>query len=151
MNVSESPWKPRQYTGFNLFVPAIDNEEVILLLLISEAMAVRDTVLSQSPEFEEARLRALKNAKHIYDLLAVCVIRWGQASLLNEVFERAMKFSFEEKHIWMQHALCLVTMGKHFHALAVLKEVKRLRPDNAVSCLIAAKICYENLERYGFN
>lgn len=118
-----------------------------MLLLISEAMAVRDTVLSQAPEFEEARLRALKNAKAVYDLLAVTVMRWGQASILNEVLERAMKFSFEEKHIWMQHALCLVTMGKYFHALAVLKEVKRLLPNETIPCLIAGRICYENLER----
>lgn len=110
-------------------------------------MAVRDTVLSQSPEFEGARLRALENAKAIYDLLAVTVVRWGQVSLLNEVLERAMKFSFEEKHIWTQHALCLVSMGKHFHALAVLKEVKRLCPEKTIPCLIGARICYENLER----
>ncbi|KAK6631736.1 hypothetical protein RUM43_013800 [Polyplax serrata] len=147
VNVSESPWKPKQYTGFNLFIPKVDYEEIILLLLISEAMAVRDTVLSQAPEFEEARLSALKNAKAVYDLLAVTVIRWGQASILNEVLERAMKFSFEEKHIWMQHALCLITMGKHFHALAVLKEVRRLMPDKVIPCLMASRICFENLER----
>ncbi|KAL0275543.1 UNVERIFIED_CONTAM: hypothetical protein PYX00_003362 [Menopon gallinae] len=145
-NVTESPWKPKQYTGINLFVPTIDYEEIILLLLISEAMAVRDTVLSQAPEFEEARIKALENAKTIYDLLAVAVVRWGQVSVLNEMFERAMKFSFEEKHVWMQHAFCLVAMGRYFHALAVLKEVKRLMPKSTMPCLIGARMCYEYLE-----
>nr|CAD7197846.1 unnamed protein product [Timema douglasi] len=31
---TDSPWKPRKYTGLNLFVPRNENEEIILLLLI---------------------------------------------------------------------------------------------------------------------
>lgn len=58
---------------------------MILLLLISEAMAVRDAVLSQSPEFKEARIRAFENATAIYDLLTVVVVRWSQVELLHEV------------------------------------------------------------------
>ena len=81
----ESPWKPKKYTGINLFVPRNEYEEMILLLLISEAMAVRDAVLSQSPEFKEARVRAFENATVIYDLLTVVVVRWNQVELLHEV------------------------------------------------------------------
>lgn len=51
----------------------------------SEAMAVREAVLSQSPEFKEARIRALSNATIIYDLLTIALVRWGQVSLLYEV------------------------------------------------------------------
>jgi hypothetical protein len=58
-----------------------------------------------------------------------------------------MKFSFEEPHIWMQHALCLVTMGQHAHALSVLKEVTRLLPTKVIPCLLAARICYEHLNQ----
>ena len=54
-------------------------------MLISEAMAVRDAVLSQSPEFKEARLHAFENATAIYDLLTVVVVRWSQVELLHEV------------------------------------------------------------------
>ena len=83
---TESPWKPKKYTGINLFVPKNEYEEMILLLLISEAMAVRDTVLSQSPEFKEARVRAFENATAVYDLLTVVVVRWSQVELLHEVY-----------------------------------------------------------------
>jgi len=33
-SVADSPWKPRKYTGLNLFIPRNENEEIILLLLI---------------------------------------------------------------------------------------------------------------------
>jgi hypothetical protein len=58
-----------------------------------------------------------------------------------------MKFSFEEPHVWMQHALCLVTMGQYPHALTVLKEVSRLLPTRVIPCLLAARICYEHLNQ----
>lgn len=83
--ISDSPWKPKKYAGPNIFLPKNEYEEVILLLLISEAMAVRDTVLSQSPEFKEARIHALDNAIAVYDLLTVVVVRWNQIDLLYEV------------------------------------------------------------------
>lgn len=91
---SESPWKPKKYTGPNLFIPNNETEEIILLLLISEAMAVRDAVLSQSQEFKEARIRAFENATAVYDLLSVVVVRWNQIDLLHEVI-----FSYNCK-IW---------------------------------------------------
>ncbi|XP_021924008.1 tetratricopeptide repeat protein 7B isoform X2 [Zootermopsis nevadensis] len=148
-SVADSPWKPRKYTGLNLFIPRNENEEIILLLLISEAMAVRDAVLSQSPEFKEARIHAYDNATAIYDLLTIALVRWGHADLLHESFERAMKFSFEEPHVWMQHALCLVTMGQYAHALSVFKEVSKLLPTKVIPCLLAARICYEHLNQIG--
>nr|CAD7587033.1 unnamed protein product [Timema genevievae] len=192
---TDSPWKPRKYTGLNLFVPRNENEEIILLLLISEAMAARDAVLSQSPEFKEARMHAYDNATAIYDLMAIALVRWGHVELLHEPgqtsscqerkeacpvleptnttfenslgdysglfqsggqsrtrdvmsslsFERAMKFSFEEPHVWTQYGLCLVSMGHYVQALSVLKEVARLTPTKVTPCLLAARICYEHL------
>lgn len=68
-----------------MFIPRNEYEETILLLLISEAMAVREAVLSQSPEFKEARIHAFENATAIYDLLTVLVVRWSQVELLYEV------------------------------------------------------------------
>ncbi|XP_012272364.1 tetratricopeptide repeat protein 7B [Orussus abietinus] len=142
---SESPWKPKKYSGPNLFIPRNEYEEIILLLLISEAMAVRDTVLSQSPEFKEARIRAFENATAVYDLLTVVVIRWSQVDLLYESFERAMKFSHEEVHVWTQYALCLISLGRYTHAYSVLKVVARLSPQKVMPCLLAARVCYEQL------
>ncbi|KAF7989409.1 hypothetical protein HCN44_008083 [Aphidius gifuensis] len=142
---SESPWKPKKYRGPNLFVPKNENEEMILLLLISEAMAVREAVLSQSPEFKEARLRAFENATAVYDLMTIAIVRWNQIDLLHESFERAMKFSHDEVHVWMQYGLCLVNLGKYSHALAVLKAVIKLSKQKVMPCLLAAKLCYEHL------
>ncbi|XP_071440468.1 tetratricopeptide repeat protein 7B [Hetaerina americana] len=144
---SESPWKPRKYTGLNQFVPRNENEEIILLLLISEAMAVRDAVLSQSPEFREARVHAYDNTTAVYDLLAITLVRWGLSHLLNESFERALKFSFEEPHVWMQRALCLISSGRYAIALPVLSQVARQLPATTLPCLLAARLCYEHLNR----
>ncbi|XP_012231567.1 tetratricopeptide repeat protein 7B isoform X2 [Linepithema humile] len=142
---SDSPWKPKKYAGPNMFVPKNEYEETILLLLISEAMAVRDAVLSQSPEFKEARIHAFENATAVYDLLTVVVVRWSQVELLHESFERAMKFSHEEAHVWTQYALCLISMGRYMHAYRVLKVVARLSPQKVMPCLLAARLCYEQL------
>lgn len=67
------------------FIPRTECEEIILLLLIGEAMAVRDAVLSQSPEFESLRNHSYINATAVYDLLAVAAVRWGQICLIVEV------------------------------------------------------------------
>lgn len=50
-------------------------------------MAVRNAVLSQSPEFKEIRLSAYHDAIMVYDLLAIATVRWGQVALLQEVRE----------------------------------------------------------------
>ncbi|XP_015180157.1 PREDICTED: tetratricopeptide repeat protein 7B isoform X1 [Polistes dominula] len=144
---TDSPWKPKRYVGLNMFLPKNEYEELILLLLISEAMAVRDAVLSQSPEFKEARIQAFENATNIYDLLTIIVVRWNQVDLLHESFERAMKFSHEEAHTWTQYALCLISLGKYMHAYTVLKVVTRLSPHKVVPCLLAARLCYEQFNR----
>ncbi|KAF3419860.1 hypothetical protein E2986_08195 [Frieseomelitta varia] len=142
---ADSPWKPKKYLGPNMFVPRNEYEETILLLLISEAMAVRDAVLSQSPEFKDARIHAFENATAVYDLLTVVVVRWSQVDLLYESFERAMKFSHEEAHVWTQCALCLISMGRYMHAYRILKVVTRLSPQKVMPCLLAARLCYEQL------
>ncbi|XP_044258625.1 tetratricopeptide repeat protein 7B isoform X2 [Tribolium madens] len=138
-------WKPKYYASLNQFVPRNECEETLLLLLIAESMAVRNAVLSQSPEFKEVRLSAYQDATRVYDLLTVATVRWGQITLLQESLERSMKFSFEEPHLWKQHGLSLLATGRYVHALAVLKEVIRLEPNNSSNCLLAAKICYEHL------
>lgn len=142
---SGGPWKPRQYAGLNQFIPSNVYEETILALLVAESIAVRYAVLSQSPEFKDARLSAYHDAAAVYDLLTIATVRWGQTSLLQESLERAMKFSFEEPHLWRQHALTLLTLGRHSQALSVLNEVIRLEPHSSVNCLLAAKLCYEHL------
>ncbi|KAK8402737.1 hypothetical protein O3P69_000821 [Scylla paramamosain] len=141
----ESPWKPLNYSGTNLFIPKNINEEIILLLLISEAMAVREAVLSQSPEFKNARVHAFDNATAVYDLLCISLARRKQYSILIEVFERAMKFSHEESHVWQQFGLALACGRKDSRALLVLQEVHRLLPNEPHYCLLAARVAFQQL------
>lgn len=69
------------------FIPRNECEETILVLLVAEAMAVRNAVLSQSPEFKDARLSAYQEATTVYDLLTIATVRWGQIALLQEVLK----------------------------------------------------------------
>ncbi|XP_050310912.1 tetratricopeptide repeat protein 7B isoform X2 [Anthonomus grandis grandis] len=149
INVSakSSYWRPKYYASLNQFIPRCDYEEVILVLLIAESMAVKNAVLSQSPEFKDIRLSAGQDATTVYDLLTIATVRWGQIALLQESLERSMKFSFEDPHLWRQQALTLISIGNYEHALSVLREVIRLESDNASNCLLAAKLCYEHLNR----
>ncbi|KAI5727260.1 hypothetical protein M8J76_017120 [Diaphorina citri] len=142
-----NPWKPQTYYGVNLFIPRNEFEEVLLLLIISEAMAVKEAVLSQSPEFKDARIRAFRNATAIYDLLTVILTKWSQFSLLKESLERALKFSYGEAHVWVQYALCLDSMGHFDLALNVLDQVARLTPTKVLPCLLAARMCFQNLNK----
>lgn len=57
-----------------------------------------------------------------------------------------MKFSFEEPHVWRQHALSLLATGRYNDALGVLKEVITLEPNVSINCLLAARVCYEQLD-----
>lgn len=77
-----------------------------MLLLVAESMAVRNAVLSQSPEFKEIRLSAYQDATTVYDLLAVATVRWGQIGLLQEVMLMFFKYmwdtySFGEKYTFV--------------------------------------------------
>lgn len=85
------------------------------MLLIGEAMAVRDAVLSQSPEFEAARAHSYGNATAVYDLLALAGVRRGQLCLLLESLERAAKFSFGQRHVWRQRALATAAAAQGSH------------------------------------
>ncbi|XP_017835718.1 tetratricopeptide repeat protein 7B isoform X2 [Drosophila busckii] len=144
---SKRLWKPRKYAARQQFTPKNQQEEVLLLLLIAEALAVRDTVLSQSPEFKLARQHAMSNVTAVYDLLTLATIRWGGLHLLlNDSFEKALKFSFGEQHIWRQYGLSLMAAEKHSHALRVLQESMKLTPGDALPCLLASRLCYESLE-----
>ncbi|XP_045460527.1 tetratricopeptide repeat protein 7B [Harmonia axyridis] len=140
-----SLWKPKHYAALSQFIPKNECEEVILLLSVAESMAVKNAVLSQSPEFKEARLSAYVEATRVYDLLTIATVRWGQIALLQESLERSMKFSFEELYIWKQNALSLISLGKYSLGLGVLKEVIRLDPKSIDNYLLAAKICYQYL------
>ncbi|XP_034957782.2 tetratricopeptide repeat protein 7B isoform X1 [Zootoca vivipara] len=137
--------RPRVYSGENIFCPQENTEEALLLLLISESMANRDAVLSRIPEHKNDRIISLQSASVVYDLLTIALGRRGQYEMLSECLERAMKFAFEEFHLWYQFALSLMAAGKSARAVKVLKECIRLKPDDATIPLLAAKLCMGSL------
>ncbi|XP_053538690.1 tetratricopeptide repeat protein 7B isoform X2 [Ictalurus punctatus] len=139
------PRRARIYTGENLFCPQENTEEALLLLLISESMANRDAVLSRIPEHSADRVLSLQSASVVYDLLTIALGRRGQYEMLSECLERAMKFAFEEFHLWYQLALSLMAAGKSARAVKVLKECMRLKPDDPTIPLLAVKLCIGNL------
>uniref|UniRef100_A0A673LU15 Tetratricopeptide repeat protein 7B-like n=1 Tax=Sinocyclocheilus rhinocerous TaxID=307959 RepID=A0A673LU15_9TELE len=122
-----------------------NTEEALLLLLISESMANRDAVLSRIPEHNNDRIISLQSASLVYDLLTIALGRRGQYEMLSECLERAMKFAFEEFHLWFQLALSLMAAGKSARAVKVLKECMRLKPDDPTIPLLAVKLCIGNL------
>ncbi|XP_074657052.1 tetratricopeptide repeat protein 7B-like isoform X2 [Tubulanus polymorphus] len=136
---------PRKYSGERLFLPKDENEETILLLLIAECMANREAILTRSPEYQEAREHTASRAAAIYDLLTISLVRRAQTDLLSETFERAMKFSFADFHVWYQFALSLICSEKYARALLVLEECHGLQPENSIILLQMAQICYYHL------
>ncbi|XP_073466952.1 tetratricopeptide repeat protein 7B isoform X4 [Aquarana catesbeiana] len=140
--LSRRPWI---YTGESIFCPQENTEEALLLLLISESMANRDAVLSRIPEHKNDRIISLQSASVVYDLLTIALGRRGQYEMLSECLERAMKFAFEEFHLWYQFALSLMAAGKSARAVKVLRECIRLKPEDATIPLLAAKLCMGSL------
>ncbi|NWR14681.1 TTC7A protein, partial [Emberiza fucata] len=119
-------------------------------LLVSDgslvcAQANRDAVISRAPEQQDDRAVSLRDASAVYDLLSITLGRRGQYVMLSECLERAMKFAFDEFHLWYQLALSMVACGKSAYAVSVLKECAKLRPTDPTVPLLAAKVCIGSL------
>ncbi|NWU42203.1 TTC7A protein, partial [Hylia prasina] len=109
------------------------------------AQANRDAVISRAPEQQDDRAVSLRDASAVYDLLSITLGRRGQYVMLSECLERAMKFAFDEFHLWYQLALSMVACGKSAYAVSVLKECAKLRPTDPTVPLLAAKVCLGSL------
>ncbi|NXG49514.1 TTC7A protein, partial [Psilopogon haemacephalus] len=122
-----------------------------LALLVSDvsfvscAQANRDAVISRAPDQQEDRAVSLRDASSVYDLLSITLGRRGQYVMLSECLERAMKFAFDEFHLWYQLALSMVACGKSAYAVSVLRECAKLRPTDPTVPLLAAKVCIGSL------
>ncbi|XP_059841693.1 tetratricopeptide repeat protein 7A-like isoform X3 [Hypanus sabinus] len=136
---------PQLYQGDNLFCPRDIVEEALLLLLISESMANRDAVISRAPDQKKDRSISFQIASTLYDLLSITLGRRGQYEMLSECLERAMKFAFDEFHLWYQLALSLVASGKFTWAVSALRECAKLHPKDPCVPLMAAKVCIGSL------
>uniref|UniRef100_A0A672HRZ9 Tetratricopeptide repeat domain 7A n=1 Tax=Salarias fasciatus TaxID=181472 RepID=A0A672HRZ9_SALFA len=104
-----------------------------------------EAVISRLPDQAEARQASLHDATSVYDLLTIGMARRGQYAMLCECLERAMKFSFNEFHLWHQLGLSLMAAGKGVGAVSVFKECARMRPEDPSLPLLAAKICLGQL------
>ncbi|NWX36824.1 TTC7A protein, partial [Notiomystis cincta] len=109
------------------------------------AQANRDAVISRAPEQQDDRAVSLRDASAVYDLLSITLGRRGQYVMLSECLERAMKFAFDEFHLWYQLALSMVACGKSAYAVSVLRECTKLRPTDPTVPLLAAKVCIGSL------
>ncbi|NXW22687.1 TTC7A protein, partial [Circaetus pectoralis] len=109
------------------------------------AQANRDAVISRAPDQQDDRAISLRDASAVYDLLSITLGRRGQYVMLSECLERAMKFAFDEFHLWYQLALSMVACGKSAYAVSVLKECAKLRPTDPTIPLLAAKVCIGSL------
>ncbi|XP_062851121.1 tetratricopeptide repeat protein 7A [Trichomycterus rosablanca] len=136
---------PQHYNTEGVFCPQDVVEEAVLLLLITESMASGEAVISRTPEHKEARETSIQDASSVYDLLSIGMARRGQYAMLSECLERAMKFSFNEFHLWYQLGLSLMASGKNESAVAVLKECARMNPKDPTPSLLAAKVCINQL------
>lgn len=139
------PLKPQMYLGDSLFFPQNETEEVLILLLLEEALVSKDAELSQAPEKAALRRKTVSDSESVYDLLTIALVRRAQFGVLAECLDRGMKVAFEEFHLWFQFALSLISAGKHHRALLVLKQCHQLRPEDSLVCLYAAKLCFNYL------
>jgi len=144
--VTESPWKPRKYGGNNLYVPSNKQEEIVLLLLLAEAMASKHVPLNQTPEYDTHRKATMGNATTVFNLMTIASARTGNYKVVVDMFERSLRFSPKEDHVWSQFALAMACEGRFLRALVVLQEVAQQRPTDASTCLMAARLCYEKLD-----
>uniref|UniRef100_A0A665TVD4 Tetratricopeptide repeat domain 7A n=1 Tax=Echeneis naucrates TaxID=173247 RepID=A0A665TVD4_ECHNA len=114
----------------------------------SPVQASGEAVISRLPDQTDARQASLQDATSVYDLLTIGMARRGQYAMLSECLERAMKFSFNEFHLWHQLGLSLMAAGKGVGAVSVFKECARMRPEDPSLPLLAAKICIGQLQGF---
>ncbi|KAM8738376.1 tetratricopeptide repeat protein 7A isoform 2-T2 [Acanthopagrus schlegelii] len=137
---------PQRYSTDCCFCPQDVVEEAVLLLLITESMASGEAVISRLPDQADSRQASLRDATSVYDLLTIGMARRGQYGMLSECLERAMKFAFNEFHLWHQLGLSLMAAGKGVGAVSVFKECARMRPEDPSLPLLAAKVCIGQLQ-----
>jgi len=131
--------KQQRINGNSLFNPKTREEEIVLLLLISEMIASSNVVLDRRPEFNESRNQSLKTIIKIYDLLTIVLTPCKY--YIVDLFEKAMKFSFEIKHIWLQYGLSVMEAKKEpLRAVLIFKEVAKIDLKDPLPCMLASKI-----------
>lgn len=148
LNVSkQSQSQSPSYIGNSLFTPNEYEEEIVLLLMLSEGLASSNVLLERSPDFYQNRIQSLNKVLLIQDLFTISLI--PLQCYYVDIYERAMKYSFEVKHVWYQFALTLMESKKSpLRSYLLLKEVARMDPVDPIPNLFAAKLCITELNKY---
>ena len=118
----------------------------MLLLLLAESMASKHVPLNQTPDFESIREATMDSATKIFNLMTLSCSTVGHYKVISDMFERSLRFSAKEKHVWSQFGLAMAAEGRFKRSLVVLSEVATQQPDDASICLLAARMCYEKLD-----
>ena len=135
------------YIGNSLFVPNEYEEEVVLLLMLSEVLASLNVLLERSPDYYQTRIQSLNKVLLIQDLFTISLIPLQCYYI--DIYERAVKFSYEVKHVWYQFALTLMESKKSpLRSYLLLKEVSRMDPSDPLPNLFAAKLCMLELNKF---
>lgn len=152
------------------FCPENKLEEAFLLLSISESIVCKEAVLSRAEDHADARDHSLQNVKAVQNLLTLVLSALREYQLMSDMYERAMKFAYEDRYIWFQFALSLICQSKYTRAASVLQvnqsfldftysqsvfpfvqECISLAGDSnedATQYMVCAKICVEQLGLY---
>ena len=146
MSQVDSPWKPRKYGGANVYCPMTRHEEAVLLLLLAESMASKHVPLNQTPDFDSIRKATMDSASKIFNLMTLACSTVGYYRVISDMFERSLRFSAKEDHVWSQFALAMAAEGRYKRSLVVLSEVAHQQPNDSSICLLAARMCYEKLD-----
>jgi len=117
-----------------------------MLLLLAEVMASKHVPLNQNPEFDSHRANTMSCAASVFNLMTLTCARTGHYKVVTEMFERSLRFSPKERHVWSQFSLALACEGKFLRSLVVLHEVANQKPLDAAVCLLAARLCFEKLD-----
>eukprot|EP00128_Syssomonas_multiformis_P011089 Colp12_sorted_trinity150504_noHs@36220 len=141
--------KRKSKTADMLFMPSNRLEEALLLLTTREQRIYTVTGLSVKNPDEVARRTHLVNS--LYDDVVVAAVCAKMPKLLVDVTNKSMKFSFENSHLWIQHALALVSSGKYWRAILVLEQwLQECEPDVSVLLTLGKVLLHpevEDLER----
>eukprot|EP00795_Rhopilema_esculentum_P002526 gene2526-721_t len=130
------------------FCPKDEFEEAILVLLLSEALLLRDGCVSLFDKDRVTREQTIAEARSVYDLLCIATARRKQYGFLLECLERGMKLSYQEFSLWFQYGLALICDQRYKKALVVLKRCHELQPDNQDVVLYCIKVCINNLHQF---
>lgn len=139
------------------FYPRSRQEEIILLLLLSESLCTKDIVLGRTDDVPPWQAQAVGTAKAVYNLLTLMFTSLRQFHSLSAVFERAMKFANDDPFLWQQFALSSVSRGavsspaSTYRALRVLERSLAVAhaspvaeaPQTAAQHLVAAQLYIE--------